>query len=331
VRPHEALPRRRSGCRVISGKDRYAIFATVRQNHWDWYQSVARTRLEPGAAIVLIMTRWSEDDLAGRLLKQQEEGGEPWEVLRMPAIYEGGDPDPIGRKVGEALWPERWPLAALEKTRATLEPYWWLALYQQVPGPEGATEWPASYFNWPGFWFSHWPDDDDLMCKVLALDPSKGKDAKEGDYRAWIKLARDREKKLYVEADLRRDRSAEAMAREAVDYVADWHPDRLALEANGFQELLWPLFKHESRARQVPLPIDAKSLLVNTVSKEARIRRLGPYLFQRQMRFKWDSAGTRLLVEQLRQFPVGDHDDGPDALEQALRLMIGLVNERRRG
>ena len=136
---------------------------------------------------------------------------------------------------------------------------------------------------------------------------------------------------MYVEADLRRDRSAEAMAREAVDYVADWHPDRLALEANGFQELLWPLFKHESRARQVPLPIDAKSLLVNTVSKEARIRRLGPYLFQRQMRFKWDSAGTRLLVEQLRQFAVGDHDDGPDALEQALRVMIGLVNERRRG
>jgi predicted phage terminase large subunit-like protein len=58
----------------------------------------------------------------------------------------------------------------------------------------------------------------------------------------------------------------------------------------------------------------------NRVNKEVRIRRLGPYLAARRMRFKAGTSGTRLLVEQLREFPAGDHDDGPDALEMAIRL-----------
>jgi predicted phage terminase large subunit-like protein len=66
--------------------------------------------------------------------------------------------------------------------------------------------------------------------------------------------------------------------------------------------------------------------LNNQVNKQVRIRRLGTYLSQRKLRFKARSGGTALLVEQLRDFPVGEHDDGPDALEMALRLMIHLWN-----
>ena len=79
---------------------------TMSRRIWDWYRGVARTRLEPGGAMLLIMTRWSEDDLAGRLLADRD--GEAWEVLNLPALAE--DDDPIGRVPGEALWPERFPL-----------------------------------------------------------------------------------------------------------------------------------------------------------------------------------------------------------------------------
>ena len=66
----------------------------------------------------------------------------------------------------------------------------------------------------------------------------------------------------------------------------------------------------------------------NTTNKQVRIRRLGPYLAQRQLRFKSRSPGTALLIQQMKDFPVGDHDDGPDALEMALRLSINLWNGR---
>ena len=68
--------------------------------------------------------------------------------------------------------------------------------------------------------------------------------------------------------------------------------------------------------------------LDNQVNKQVRIRRLGTYLSQRRLRFKSRSAGTTLLVQQLQDFPVGDHDDGPDALEQALRVLTDLWNRR---
>lgn len=83
-----------------------------RRTLYEWYTSVARTRLQPNAAIVLICTRWHEDDLSGRLLR--ESGGKDWYVLSLPAIAER---DESFRRAGEALWREKFPLEALEETR----------------------------------------------------------------------------------------------------------------------------------------------------------------------------------------------------------------------
>jgi len=112
--------------------------ATYREKAWEWYQSTAYTRLEPDGAVVLIMTRWHQDDLAGRLL-EREPGA--WEVLNLPALAE--ENDPIGREVGEALWPERYPVSELEAIRESLGSYWWQALYQQRPTPRGGGMIPA--------------------------------------------------------------------------------------------------------------------------------------------------------------------------------------------
>lgn len=110
---------------------------TYRERCWDWFNDDLYTRLEPGGAIVVTMTRWHDDDIAGRLLKEMDEGGEKWEVVSLPAIAE--DADPLGRKRGQALCPERYDIEALEKLRKKLGAYSFAALFQQRPVPiEGA-------------------------------------------------------------------------------------------------------------------------------------------------------------------------------------------------
>lgn len=101
-----------------------------RQKTWDWWQSTARSRLQPGGRVVVVMARWHEDDLAGRLLAQDEE---PWTVLKLPAIAE--DDDPMGRQVGEALCPEMFDEMDLDRTKRELGTYWFSALLQQKPAP----------------------------------------------------------------------------------------------------------------------------------------------------------------------------------------------------
>lgn len=114
---------------------------TIRRRHWEWYQSTARTRLEPDARVLVVMTRWNEDDLIGRLLA---ESGEDWTVIRFPALAMAPDdpdyePDPLGRQPGEALWPERYDVEALAAARVAVGSYYWAAMYQQTPRPrEGA-------------------------------------------------------------------------------------------------------------------------------------------------------------------------------------------------
>ena len=104
-----------------------AYSETRREAIWNWYQSTFLTRLEPHGAVVLMMTRWHDDDLAGRLLKKE---GADWDVVRLPAIAEDGDP--IGREVGAPLWPQRFGLDELKPYMA-MSPRWWASLYQQRP------------------------------------------------------------------------------------------------------------------------------------------------------------------------------------------------------
>ena len=112
--------------------------ATYRENAKDWFNDDIYTRLEPGGQIILIQTRWHDDDLAGYLQKQMlEEDGEQWEIVNLPAFAE--ENDPLGRAVGEALCPERYDKAALLRIKNKLTGYGFDALYQQRPTPrEGA-------------------------------------------------------------------------------------------------------------------------------------------------------------------------------------------------
>ena len=152
---------------------------------------------------------------------------------------------------------------------------------------------------------------------MIALDPSKGIDAGRGDYSAFVLLAVNVESRLFVEADLGRRPTPQIVA-DGVELCRRFRPDVLGIEANQFQQLLGDQFASELAGQGLvnltPWEID------NHVNKHARIRRLGPLLAKGRLRFHANSPGTRLLVQQLQDFPVADHDDGPDALEMAVRL-----------
>lgn len=111
---------------------------TKREAIWDWYRATLSTRLqgEPGA-IIVVMTRWHEDDLVGRLLAAEKAGGDHWDVLELPALADPqpGKPDPLGRQTGEALCPDLFDAETLAAIAIRLGSYFWVALYQQRPAP----------------------------------------------------------------------------------------------------------------------------------------------------------------------------------------------------
>ncbi|MCH8048151.1 MAG: hypothetical protein IID44_31035 [Planctomycetes bacterium] len=182
-------------------------------------------------------------------------------------------------------------------------------------------EWPEEYFD-EQIWFETWPRQ--LRARVIALDPSKGRDAGRGDYSAYVIAGIDPRGVLYIEADLAR-RPTPQMVADGVELYRRVQPDAFGVEANQYQELLAAEFEREFERCGL---LAARPWTINNhVNKLVRIRRLGPYLSSRRIRFKSDSPGTRLLVDQLQSFPAGDHDDGPDAAEMALRLLQVVLED----
>jgi len=133
---------------------------------WDWWTSTVRTRLmpatgtsPPGAAIV-VMTRWHEDDLVGRLIEHQEQGGDRWEIVNLPALAE--EHDPLGRAPGAALCPELFDEAAHEQTRRAIGTYWFASLYQQRPAPAEGLLFKDEHFR-------YWTRDATPSGQTLAI------------------------------------------------------------------------------------------------------------------------------------------------------------------
>lgn len=300
----------------------------MRERVWRWYTSVFHTRQAKGAGILITATRWHEDDLIGRLKAKIATGeSEPFEIVTLPALATDKRHSEDRRAPGEALWP--WFRTAAEwEQRRRLEPRDFYALDQQDPRAEGGTEWDAACFP-ASMWFDEWPREE-LKFVVIALDPSKGKDAAHGDYSALVALARGRDGKLWIEADLAR-RPTPRIVADGIEFARRVQDetglplDGFGCESDQFQELLADQFVQQSRTAGFALPI--YKMLTGGVAKEVRIRRLSADITGGNVRFR-ATPGTRLLVRQLQDFPVADHDDGPDALEYARRLAVKLWNGR---
>lgn len=298
-----------------------ALSPTVRNSIKEWWQSTAWTRVEPGGLAILMQTRWHAEDLSGIVLASAESGeGPPVNRIRLPAIAE--DHDWLGRAPGEALWPERFPLDVLQEKRRGMDTYWWESLYQQAPGRHGSTEWPDDYWG-EHLWVSELPAKFDFGA--IAVDPSKGRFGHRGDYSAivFVGVADGR---LWVDSSVAR-RPTEQIVSDGIDLALKYGAslNAFGIEINQFQELLVGEYERQVEERRlIPLPIHT---IDNRVNKKLRISRLGPYFARRKVRLL-DSPDNRLLVQQCRQFSMkeihGVHDDGPDAMEMAIRVLVEL-------
>jgi predicted phage terminase large subunit-like protein len=250
-------------------------------------------------------------------------------VLTLPALATDVRHPDDPRQPGEALWPWFRSAAELERMRL-LEPRDFYALEQQDPRAEGGTEWGPECFP-ADIWFDDWPREIPLTL-VIALDPSKGANAKSGDPAAFVAVARDRDGGLWCEADLVH-MNPTALVGHGLEFIRRVEGDSgrpvegFGCEADQFQEMLADEIRKALRAADMSTPL--YKLTTGNVDKKVRIRRLSAEIAGRKVRFR-NTPGTRLLVRQLQEFPTGDHDDGPDAMEYARRLLFHLLKGKRK-
>lgn len=219
-------------------------------------------------------------------------------------------------------WPGRYSILSL-MMRRTLGHAAFDAEMQCNPIDPEVCEFDPAYFE--DVLVEGWPPRRELTIKTIAIDPSKGRDARRGDYSAIVKLGRAAGGLLYIEADLAR-RTPRRIVQDGIAAFRSFQPDAMGCEGDAMQDLLLPIFDLVS-GQQGDMPVPVSAIYSEGVPKPVRIRRLDSYLARRLCRFI-DTPGTRMLLDQLRYFPQAEHDDGPDALEMALRLAIMVDHGR---
>jgi predicted phage terminase large subunit-like protein len=290
--------------------DKEANSPLQRDNLWNWFRSTARTRLSPGGGIIVCMTRWHMDDLVGRLLKQEQEGGEHWGVLSFPAIAEEDDDY---RRKGEPLCPERFSIADLLNTQRLLGSYRFQALYQQHPiAPEGGIvkmEWLRYYTE------SDLPQNFDQI--LISCDCSF-KDTPGSDFVAihvWGKAGA----KFYL-LDRDHGRMNFTATCTAIAAMTRKWPKAMPIliedAANG-PAVVDELSRHISGVVSVR-PEGSKESRVNAVSA---LFEAGDILLPHPRLAPWVSA----VANEFTGFPHVPHDDDTDAMTQALRRFRSCI------
>lgn len=276
-----------------------------RQRVWDWYTSTAYTRLMPGGAIVVIMTRWHEDDLAGRLLDAQAKGGDQWEVIELQAINDAG----------EALWPASYGLPELERIKGTIGPRDWTALYQQRPAPdEGAffkRDWIKTYESLP-------PDVHYYGASDYAVT------ADGGDWTVHIVGAVDSGGNLYIEDIWRGQTTADVWIDAFLGLVGQYSPLTWAEEQGQIIKSVGPFI---DRRMDETRTYCSREQFTSIADKPTRARAIQARMATGKVLFRDNASWLAGLMSELLTFPAGKHDDQVDALSLLGRLMAEMVGK----
>lgn len=301
----------------------HAESIAYRTSVFDWFNDDIYTRLEPGASIVLIQTRWHEDDLAGRLLKEMANGGEEWEVLSLPALAEKVQSTSFSlnqtqaeactlsddwRADGEALCPERYDRDALLRIKKKIGSYAFAALYQQSPSPRD-----GGLFKHD--WFKRIIDRAPEGLRWFRAYDLAVSTKTSADYTASFRCAKDSEGNLYI-ADGYRDRVEFPEQRR---YVIE----RMITEKNtahGIEEALHGRafvqdLRRERELSGVPLKAiraDAdkftRALAWANLAEEGKVILVrGPWIDE--------------FLDEVCRFPDATHDDQVDAVSLAVKMI----------
>lgn len=282
---------------------------TVRDGVWDWYTTTLYTRLSPKSGVLLGMTRWHEDDLAGRLIEEMKNGGDQWRVVKFPAIAEE---DEEFRKEGEPLHPERFSLERLEAIQKAVGLHTWSALYQQRPSSKDGGIFkpsqiqiidalPAGNISWVRAW--------DLGATVG------------GDPTAGIKLGKSTDGSLII-ADLAHGDLAPDERDNLIKQTATLDGRRVKISL--------PQDPGQAGKTQV---LYLTRLLQGYVVKSSpesgdKVTRAEPFAAQvnvgnvKMLKGHWN----RKILEEMQMFPNGKHDDTIDACSRAYGELIDVFD-----
>ena len=276
-----------------------------RDANWDWYTSTAYTRLAPGGGVLVILTRWHDDDLAGRLLKAASEGGDEWTVVKYPAIAEE---DEEYREQGEALHPERYDAKSLRQIRKAVGPRDWSALYQQNPVADD-----GDYFSREMIQYYDREDlDYNQMRYYCAWDLAIGKRDR-NDYSVGMVVGVDDQDQLFIIDMVRGKFDGFELVEQILDLYESWKPSIVGIEKGHIEMALGPFLEKRVKEREL-YEAYFKDLKTGRRDKEARARAIQGRMQQGMVFFPRDEDFTGPLVAELLRFPNGIHDDQVDAL-----------------
>lgn len=283
-----------------------ALSELTRKNVWDWYTGTAYNRLMPGGSIVVINHRMHEDDLCGRLLAQQAAGGDKWEVVELPAINEAG----------EALWPDAYPLEALERIRKNSQARFWSALYQQRPAPED-----GDYFK------SEWLRPYDRAPARETMRIYGGSDyavtADGGDFTVHVVVGVDPEGRMYL-LDLWRGQSASDRWVESLcDLVKEWKPIAWAEEQGQIRSGVGPFLERRLRERKAYV---GREQFPTRGDKAVRAQSIRGRMALEGLYVPINADWYPDLRSELLSFPAGKHDDQVDALGLVGQLLDKMMS-----
>jgi predicted phage terminase large subunit-like protein len=290
---------------------------SLRERIWTWYQSDLATRLKPRARIVLIMTRWHEDDLGGRLLTRNDTN---WSVLRLPALAEANDL--LGRTVGEPLWPAWESLAELARKRLSVGERTWSALFQQSPRPQNDGLFNVSHLQTT----DAVPDQVNLlMVRAWDLAATAATGDNDPDWTVGLKLSCNIAG-TYTVLDVVRMRGTPRQVEEIIvaTAAADGPTVRIGLPEDPGQAGRSQIAYLVSRLRGFQVSASretgGKTLRATPVASQMDAGNIAI------VAAKWNHA----LLDELKEFPFGRKDDQVDALSRAFGMLIEAVRPSRK-
>lgn len=285
------------------------ITPTVLAQVFEWYTTGARTRLMPGAKVLICMTRWDLKDLVGQVVAvaNRDSQADQWHILNLAGLIETeeqAEVDPLGREIGESLWPDWYPPESLLALKALSEPHF-EALVQQNPRA----------FSMEMFRSENWRRAAEIeivgrlhesriaWCFDLALGEDEG-----ADYCAWSRVLYSAATKEIAFTRLYRERVTWPEAKQMIRDLIEFHPDDFFV----FPKHSFELMAVQELRREFP---EAKIRQVSFPAGSDKVSRAQVLADRHAAQKVWivDSPVTQLWIDEHDQFPSSDHDDMVDA------------------
>ncbi|MBW4024956.1 MAG: phage terminase large subunit [Proteobacteria bacterium] len=286
----------------------------AREHAWDWYRTDLLPRLKPRGRVVLVMTRWHQDDLGGRILSVEPS----WTVLRFPAL--AVPPDPLGRREGEALWPDWEDADALARKRTAMGERAFAALFQQDPRPLS-----GGLFMPERIGLCDATPIETVAVRAWDLAAALPAPGKDPDWTVGLRLDRDTDDRFVI-TDIQRLRGSPGEVEAAI----------MATAKRDGPSVLVALAQDPGQAGQAQTAYLTRKLAGFTVRSSpetgAKLTRAGPVAAQveagnlRLVRAPWN----RVFMEEMQDFPHGHKDDQIDALSRAFMTLVAPASPARR-